>query len=84
MQRINHNIPSSVLEEQVVHVLSKSDSPVLIQNNRQFQRFLLEGVPVQFNNGDKPVADHARLVDFQNVYRTSFWPLTSLRCKAAS
>lgn len=46
LQRINPNIPSSVLEEQVVHVLSKSDSPVLIQNNRQFQRFLLEGVPV--------------------------------------
>ena len=72
LQRINPHIPRSTLEEQVVHVLSKPESPVLIQNNRQFQRYLLDGVPVEYSDGDEKKADHVQLIDFHNPDNNQF------------
>ena len=85
LQRINPHIPRTTLEEQVVHILSKPESPVLIQNNRQFQRYLLDGVPVEYSEPSPPTplpegegsiegrkADHVQLIDFHNPDNNQF------------
>ena len=72
LQRINPRIPPAVLQEQVVEVLGKAQSPVLIHNNRQFQRWLLEGVPVQYRVADEMQHEHVQLVDFQQVHNNQF------------
>ncbi len=72
LQRINPHIPVSVLEEQVLGLLGKPESPLLIQNNLQFQRWLLDGVPVEFAQGDSKVHDHAQLIDFNHIENNQF------------
>lgn len=72
LQRINPRIPPAVLQEQVVEVLGKVQSPALIHNNRQFQRWLLEGVPVQYRVADEMQHEHVQLVDFQQVHNNQF------------
>ena len=73
LQRINRKIPLSVLEEQVVHILSKPEHPVLIQNNRNFQQYLLEGMPVEYaDKNDKKQTDHVQLIDFHHPDNNQF------------
>ena len=72
LQRINPHIPKAVLEEQVVYLLGKPEHPVLIQNNRKFQQYLLNGVPVEYTDKDEKKADHVQLIDFQNPDNNRF------------
>ena len=80
LQRINPQIPVATLEEQVVHVLSKPEHPVLIQNNRNFQQYLLDGMPVEYTpslsvplpEGEGKKRDHVQLIDFHNPDNNQF------------
>lgn len=72
LQRINPHIPVATLEEQAVHLLTKPEHPVLIQNNRNLQRYLLDGVPVEYTDKDEKKADHVQLIDFQNPGNNQF------------
>ena len=73
LRRINPQIPVGTLEEQVVHVLSKPEHPVLIQNNRTFQQYLLEGMPVEYaDKNDKKQTDHVQLIDFHEPDNNQF------------
>jgi len=73
LQCINPQIPVPTLEEQVVHVLSKPEHPVLTQNNRNFQQYLLEGMPVEYaDKNDKKQTDHVQLIDFHNPDNNQF------------
>lgn len=71
MQKINPHIPVAVLEEAALAV-TKPESPVLIHNNRAFHRLLLEGVPVEYSDGDDTRSDHAQLIDFNNFRNNQF------------
>jgi type I restriction enzyme R subunit len=71
MQKINPHIPLAVLEEAAL-AASKPESPVLIHNNRTFHRLLLEGVPVEYSDGDETRSDHAQLIDFNNFRNNQF------------
>lgn len=73
LRRINPHIPVTALEEQVVHVLTKPEHPVLIQNNRKFQQCLLEGVQVEYIDqlGAKKI-DHVQLMDFHHPDNNRF------------
>jgi type I restriction enzyme, R subunit len=64
VRRLNPKLPESAVEE-VVHVVTKPEHPSLVQSNRAFHRYLMDGVLVEFTNakGEKE-ADHAQLVDF--------------------
>ncbi|WP_289021907.1 type I restriction endonuclease subunit R [Desulfobacter postgatei] len=77
MQKINPHIPPAVLEEAVLTVI-KPESPVLILNNRAFHRLLLEGVPVEYNDGDDTRSDHAQLIDFNNLCNNQFLVVNQL------
>jgi len=71
MQKINPHIPLAVLEEAAL-AASKPESPVLIHNNRTFHRLLLEGVPVEYSDGDDTLSDHAQVIDFNNFRNNQF------------
>lgn len=72
LQLINPHIPVQVLEEQVVHILTKPEHPLLIQNNFQFQKYLLEGVPVEYTAGDVKKNDQVQLIDFHHIENNQF------------
>jgi type I restriction enzyme R subunit len=71
LQKINPHIPLATLEETALTV-TKPGSPVLIHNNRAFHKLLLEGVPVEYRDGDEIKADHVQLIDFHNVEKNQF------------
>ena len=72
MRRLNPRLPESAVEE-VVHVVTKPEHPSLVQNNRAFHRYLMDGVLVEFTNaqGEKE-AHYAQLVDFTWASRNDF------------
>jgi type I restriction enzyme R subunit len=71
LRRINPGLPTTALEE-AVHKVVNPESPVLIHNNRAFHKLLLEGVPVEFADGDEKRNDHVQLVDFNNADNNRF------------
>lgn len=73
LRRINPHVPAEVLDEQVIHPLGKPESPVLIRNNYTFQKWLLEGVPVEYTDQKgETQSDHVQLIDFHNPANNQF------------
>ncbi len=64
--RINPNIPEDALEDTVRKVL-RSEHPSLIENNRQFHRYVTEGVPVEYQGEGRTISDYAQLIDFGDL-----------------
>ncbi len=71
LQIINPHIPVSTLEI-VAQQIAKPETPVLIKNNKAFHQLLLEGIKVEFKDGDKTKTDYVQLVDFSNVDNNQF------------
>ena len=71
LQTMNPGVPLAKLEE-VGAVVAKPEYPVLIKSNRAFHNYLLEGVPVTWNEGDEEKHERARLIDFNNVDNNRF------------
>ena len=68
LARINPHLPPAALE-QAIDKLLKPQHLDLLDNNRQFHRWLLEGVPVEYrlqnDTQDHQQHDHAFLIDFE-------------------
>ncbi len=71
LQRINPHTPLAVLES-VSQQIAKSETPVLVKNNRAFHKLLLEGVKVDWKEDGQEKSDHVQLVDFANVANNQF------------
>ena len=71
LQIINPQLPVPVLE-QVTQQLAKPDTPVLIKSNKTFHQMLLEGVKVEYKEGDESKTDYVKLLDFANVDNNQF------------
>jgi len=71
LQTINPHIPLATLEEAAQSVL-KTQSPMMIHNNRAFHKLLLEGIPVEYADGDDTKTDHVQLIDFYNAENNQF------------
>lgn len=71
LQKINPHIPFAVLEE-VALGITKPEFPVLTQNNHAFHKLLLEGVQVEYLDGDESRHDHVQLIDFFNSHNNQF------------
>ena len=76
LEIINPELPLAALES-VVNTVSKPDSLVLIKSNRQFHKWLIEGVPVEYTGtlddgttGSKHT--HVQLIDFHNSTNNEF------------
>jgi type I restriction enzyme R subunit len=64
MQRINPHLPVEALQEALETVL-KPEHLDLRENNRQFHRWLLNGVPVEYREDDLSQKDVVFLIDFE-------------------
>jgi type I restriction enzyme R subunit len=75
-EKINKHIPAAQFDncfEQFKAILLKPESLDLITNNRAFHRLLLQGVPIEYKNDNgEPVADHAFIIDFENLDNNTF------------
>lgn len=71
MQGLNPHIPVPALEEALQSVL-KLDHPILEQRNRAFHRLLLDGIPVEYREGDETRHDTVRLINFSSAQRNAF------------
>tara|TARA_R110001599_G_scaffold82854_2_gene222834 strand:+ start:26739 stop:29921 length:3183 start_codon:yes stop_codon:yes gene_type:complete len=71
LEVINPHIPIAALE-QAIAVVTQFDTPILIKNNQQFHQHLLEGIKVEFKEGDQEVVDYVRFIDFNNTNKNEF------------
>ena len=71
IQRINPAIPAGARDEALRLVLNPNN-PSLISANRQFHRWLVEGVPVEYQKDGETRGDRVRLIDFADVARNDW------------
>ena len=64
MARINPHLPPDALE-QAMDKLLKPQSLDLRENNRQFHRWLLDGIPVEYRADNRQKNDHVFVIDFE-------------------
>lgn len=69
--QINPHLPSNCLE-QVLAKIAKPESLDPLINNHAFHRFLLDGVAVEYKDGERVIHDHAFLIDFDCVANNTF------------
>lgn len=65
LAQIDPQIPTTALDEVIRQVL-RFETQNLFENNRRFHRFLTDGVPVSYQEGDRTVHDQAWLIDWNN------------------
>ncbi len=65
LEIINPQLPATAIEEAVL-LLQNPDVPGFVAANRQFHRWLRDGVPVEFQRDGETVGDLVRLVDFSD------------------
>lgn len=63
LARLNPNLPPTARDE-ALRKLKHPEAPGFIANNRTFQRYLVEGVPVEYPGEGRIVGALARLFDF--------------------
>ncbi len=65
IDRLNPAIPQEALEEAVKQIL-RIDSPNLIENNKKFHQYLVNGVTVEYRKGNSIKSDIVKIFDFEN------------------
>jgi type I restriction enzyme R subunit len=71
VQRLNPAIPAAARDEALRMVLNPNN-PALISANREFHRWLVEGVPVEYQKDGETGGDRVRLIDFGDVARNDW------------
>lgn len=69
--RLNTHLPSECYE-QVLMKLKNPENLDIISSNRNFHRWLSEGMPVEFKRDDELIYDHAFLIDFDHATQNRF------------
>lgn len=64
--RLNPQIPPAARDDALRHVLAPN-VPGLINANRQLHRWLVDGVPVEYQRDGETRGDRVRLIDFDSV-----------------
>lgn len=77
LARINPHLPPSAVEE-AAHAATHVGHPLLVHRNRLAHRMLVEGVAVEYAEGDRKRADHAQLIDFADPPRNDFLVVSQL------
>ncbi len=65
LQAINPTIPAAAIAD-AFQQISNPNLPSLLQANRQFHRWLRDGVKVEYQRDGETVGDFVRLIDFAN------------------
>ncbi len=72
LERLNPQVPSDAMEE-AFRKLTRPDQPSLIANNRLIHKFLVEGVPVEYQRPDGSIGgDLVRVLDFDDPENNDF------------
>lgn len=71
LTRNNPKIPHEAIEDAVRKLLGVT-APNLEEANRQFHRYLTDGVPVEYRQKDRVVHDQVRLFDFDDPANTDW------------
>ena len=72
LQRLNPNVPHDALED-AFRKLTRLDSPSLILNNHALHKYLVDGVPVEYQRADGSLGgDLVRAIDFNNPDANDF------------
>ncbi len=64
--RLNQRIPAGARDDALRRVLNPN-VPGLVNANRQLHRWLVDGVPVEFQKNGETRGDRVRLIDFDHV-----------------
>ncbi len=64
--RLNPLVPLAARED-ALHQVLNLDTPVLLAANRAFHHLLINGVPVEYQQGGETRGDFVRLIDFEEV-----------------
>src|SRR5690606_33182910 len=70
--RLNPRLPAEARDEAFRRVLA-SETPSLVEENRRLHRLLVEGVPVEFHDGEGVRGDRVRLLSFADLDRENEW-----------
>jgi type I restriction enzyme, R subunit len=78
--RLNPRLPSTAVDE-AVGVLTRHDfSRSLLQHNREFYKYIRDGVPVSYRDAQGQLRqERARVLDFQNVSNNRFLAVRELK-----
>lgn len=71
INRLNPSIPEDAQEEAIKKIL-RTHSPYLIENNKEFHRYLVNGVPVEYRKDDRIKNDIVKIIDFENPQTNEF------------
>ena len=63
---INRHLPEEALEEAYRKIIT-FNSPVLVDNNKEFHKLLVEGIDVSFSKDGAIKTEKAYIIDFKNV-----------------
>lgn len=77
---INSHVPISAIEDAITQI-TRPNFPSLIQNNREFHRFLRDGVKVEFQADGETKADFVNLIDFENIENNDFLAVNQFSIK---
>ncbi|MCP9448401.1 MAG: type I restriction endonuclease subunit R, partial [Nitrospira sp.] len=72
LQQLNPQVPADALEE-AFRKLTRPDSPSLVANNHAIHRYLVEGVPVEYQRADGSIGgDLVRVLDYGEPENNEF------------
>jgi type I restriction enzyme R subunit len=69
--RLNPYVPFEAQEEAIKKIL-RINSPNLIENNKEFHHYLVDGVAVEYRKGDAIKSDIIKIIDFEHPERNEF------------
>lgn len=68
---INRNLPEEALDEAYKKIIN-FNSPILIENNKEFHKLLVEGIDVSFIKDGESKTEKAYIIDFKNINKNDF------------
>lgn len=68
---INRHLPEEALEEAYRRIIT-FNSPILVDNNKDFHKLLVEGMDVSFSKNGEIKTEKAYIIDFNNVRKNDF------------
>jgi len=69
--KINPNIPKDKIDEVLIRIV-RPESPILEVNNRQFHRFINDGIPIELRIDGRTKGDFVKIFDFENIENNNF------------
>jgi type I restriction enzyme R subunit len=72
LERLNPDVPIDAIEE-AFRKLTRADAPSLIAANRIIHKYLVDGIPVEFQRADGSLGgDLVRVIDYDNIDSNEF------------